>query len=181
MAIDHDQPWNGQERRRADIDRRAVPRGGRRAGEKAVLRDALSRTGALADPEMTPLILVVDDFDDGREMVVEYLEFRGFRVIEARTGAEALSQAATLLPDLVLLDMVLPDISGIEVIQNLRASRRTKHLKIALCTAGVFDNARTRATRAVVDMFIPKPFDLSMLALQIANLVANNRTIVEKF
>ena len=62
--------------------------------------------------EQGPLILVVDDYEDAREMYAEYLRFCGFRVAEARNGNEALEQAFTLVPDLILMDLSLPGMDG---------------------------------------------------------------------
>ena len=62
-----------------------------------------------------PRVLIVDDDRDNREAYAEYLRFRGFEIDEADTGAKAVEQALRLNPDLVLLDMRLPDIDGAEV------------------------------------------------------------------
>ena len=64
--------------------------------------------------ETVPLILVVDDYQDAREMYAEYLQFSGFRVAEARNGNEALEQAFALKPDLILMDLSLPGMDGWE-------------------------------------------------------------------
>src|SRR5262245_31963290 len=61
-----------------------------------------------------PLILVVDDFADNREMFTEFLAFHGFRVAEASTGREALDRAFQLLPDVILMDLSLPELDGLE-------------------------------------------------------------------
>ena len=65
-----------------------------------------------ADARDKPLILVVDDFEDNREMYAEFLQFSGYSVAEASTGLEALDKAFELLPDLVLMDLSLPGIDG---------------------------------------------------------------------
>jgi CheY-like chemotaxis protein len=163
--------------RRSGAERRAVGRGGRRAAD-APARPADRVDGLPSwDPAAAPLLLVVDDFDDGREMVAEYFAFLGFQVAEARNGAEAVEKAGTLLPDVVLLDIVLPDFDGLEVIERIRQSERTRNLKIAVCTAAVMGDVRLRAARAQADMFVPKPFDLPVLALQIVNLIAHSPAI----
>ena len=68
-----------------------------------------------------PLILVVDDYQDAREMYAEYLQFSGFRVAEARNGNEAVDQAFALKPDLILMDLSLPGMDGWEATRRLKA------------------------------------------------------------
>ena len=60
-------------------------------------------------------MLIVDDAPDNREAYAEYLRFRGFRTLEAATGADAIEQAREHRPDVILLDLRLPDIDGLEV------------------------------------------------------------------
>jgi CheY-like chemotaxis protein len=156
-------------------DRRTTRRGGRRAIDQSHSQEDIARVRASMSPGPAPLVLVVDDFNDGREMAVEYFKFLGFRVAEARTANEALEKAGSLLPDAILLDLVLPEMDGIEVVKRLRSSERTKHLPIVICTAAVMTDSRTRAAKAFADMFVPKPYDLSTLALQVVYLVGKHR------
>src|SRR3954451_15169895 len=67
------------------------------------------------------LVLVVDDYQDAREMCCEYLTYCGFRVAEARNGQEAIEKAAQLLPDLILMDLSLPGMDGWEATRRLKA------------------------------------------------------------
>ena len=73
-----------------------------------------------------PLVLVVDDYQDAREMYAEYLEFSGFRVEQATNGAEALDKAFALLPDVILMDLSLPIIDGWEATRRLKGDERTR-------------------------------------------------------
>src|SRR5436190_5261703 len=102
--------------RRHSVERRAIPRGGRRSAD-TLESEEVPRFGGSA----APLILVVDDFTDGREMVAEYLAFLGLRVVTAQTGAEAVAALVTARPDLVIMDVLLPDADGIDVIRQIRA------------------------------------------------------------
>ena len=81
-----------------------------------------------------PLILVVDDYEDAREMYAEYLRFCGFRVAEARNGNEALEQAFTLMPDLILMDLSLPGMDGWEATRQLKADERTRNIPVVALT-----------------------------------------------
>ena len=75
--------------------------------------------------QISPLILVVDDYQDAREMYAEYLQFSGFRVAEARNGNEAVEQALALKPDLILMDLSLPGMDGWEATRRLKADETT--------------------------------------------------------
>ncbi|HLM46046.1 MAG TPA: response regulator, partial [Myxococcaceae bacterium] len=75
--------------------------------------------------DTAPLVLIVDDYQDAREMYAEYLEFSGFRVAEARNGAEAVEKAFALRPSVILMDLSLPVMDGWEATRRLKADART--------------------------------------------------------
>lgn len=159
--------------RRTTAERRRTSRGGRRHADRAALEDALRDTESAlrhSGPD-APLALVVDDFQDGREMVCEYLRCRGFRVAEAATGAEAVEKVATLRPDIVLLDFRLPDIDGLEVLARLRQGPHP-HVKVAIFTAHVTKDIRPRVMAAGATMFFPKPADLGTVVLEITRVLS---------
>ena len=104
-----------------------------------------------------PLILVVDDYQDAREMYAEYLQFSGFRVAEARNGNEAVTQAFTLLPDLILMDLSLPGMDGWEATRLLKGDDRTKHIPVVALTGHALAGASEGAKKAGCDSFVTKP------------------------
>ena len=77
-----------------------------------------------------PLVLVVDDFQDNREMYCEYLAFAGFRVIEAANGQEAVDQAFEKLPDVIIMDLSLPVMDGWEATRLLKRDERTRTIPV---------------------------------------------------
>ena len=89
----------------------------------------------------TKLILIVDDFKDDREMNSHYLTRCGFQVSLACDGQEALDKAFKLQPDLILMDLWLPQIAGWEAIRQLKADARTRHTPIVVLTARAFISA----------------------------------------
>jgi two-component system, cell cycle response regulator DivK len=103
-----------------------------------------------------PLVLIVDDAEDNREGYAEYLRFNGFRTQEAATGADALLKARQTHPDVVLLDLRLPDMSGTEVTRRLRASWRRQTPIIAL-SACVFGTDVANALSSGCTAFLCKP------------------------
>ena len=105
----------------------------------------------------TPLILVVDDYQDAREMYAEYLQFSGFRVAEAKNGNEAVDQAFALKPDLILMDLSLPGMDGWEATRRLKADDTTKHIPIVALTGHALAGASEGARKAGCDAFVTKP------------------------
>lgn len=110
-------------------------------------------------PEITtkPNILLVEDYDDAREMYRDYLEFAGFQVDTARDGHEALDKARALMPDLILMDLSLPGLDGWEATRALKADPATRHLVIVALSAHALAAEGERARVAGCDGFIAKP------------------------
>jgi two-component system, cell cycle response regulator DivK len=107
--------------------------------------------------DTAPLILVVDDYQDAREMYAEYLQFSGFRVAEARNGNEALEQAFSLKPDLILMDLSLPGMDGWEATRVLKGDDRTKNIPVVALTGHALAGASEGAKKAGCDSFVTKP------------------------
>ena len=103
------------------------------------------------------LILVVDDYQDAREMYAEYLQYSGFRVAEAKNGNEAVAQARSLKPDLILMDLSLPGMDGWEATRVLKADDATKHIPIVALTGHALAGASEGARKAGCDSFVTKP------------------------
>jgi two-component system, cell cycle response regulator DivK len=103
------------------------------------------------------LILVVDDYQDAREMYAEYLQYSGFRVAEARNGNEAVAQACSLKPDLILMDLSLPGMDGWEATRVLKADEETRHIPIVALTGHALAGASEGARKAGCDSFVTKP------------------------
>ncbi|HZF55411.1 MAG TPA: response regulator [Polyangiaceae bacterium] len=104
-----------------------------------------------------PLILVVDDFEDGREMYASYLRFSGYRVDEAADGNEALEKAFTLRPDIILMDLSLPGIDGWQATRELKRDERTANIPIVALTGHALEAHSRSAKEAGCDAFIVKP------------------------
>ena len=104
-----------------------------------------------------PRILLVEDYDDAREMYRDYLEFSGFQVDTARDGHEALEQARRHNPDLVLMDLSLPGLDGWEATRILKKDPATSHLIVVALSAHALSAEGDRARAAGCDGFIAKP------------------------
>ena len=107
--------------------------------------------------QVPPLVLVVDDVAHGREIFAEYLEFRGFRVATAADGLEAMDKAFELLPDIILMDLSLPQLDGWEATRRLKADERTRSIPIIALTAHALAAAHDRAKEVGCDAVVTKP------------------------
>lgn len=108
-------------------------------------------------------ILIVDDAEDLREMFAHYLAREGYRVSTAGDGNEALEKAFGLMPDLVLLDAWLPEISGLDVLHQLKSNARTTHIPVVVLTGHTMPPPRE------CDGFLTKPCQLEELSEQITH------------
>ena len=116
---------------------------------------------------MTPYILVVEDEDSLATLLSYNLEKEGYRVGLAGDGEEALLQIDEQLPDLVVLDWMLPKVSGVEVCRRLRTRAETRNLPIIMLTARGEETDRIRGLDTGADDYIVKPFSMSELAARI--------------
>jgi DNA-binding response OmpR family regulator len=105
-----------------------------------------------------PLVLVADDDQDILDLVCFRLKRSGYRVIEAHEGAEALELAVKEVPDLAVLDVMMPKLDGFEVTRRLRAETATSRMPIILLTARAQDADVQRGFDAGADDYIRKPF-----------------------
>jgi len=104
-----------------------------------------------------PLILIVDDFTDNREMYTQFLTFSGLRVAEAQNGHEALDKAFALTPDLIVMDLSLPGLDGWEATRRLKADDRTRAIPVIALTGHALAGHSKGAMDAGCDAFITKP------------------------
>ena len=111
----------------------------------------------MPDISRRPLILLVEDYDDAREMYRDYLEYAGFQVETARDGHEALVKARASNPDLILMDLSLPGLDGWEATRMLKTDPTTSHLIVVALSAHALSAEGDRARRAGCDGFIAKP------------------------
>jgi CheY-like chemotaxis protein len=118
-----------------------------------------------------PTILLIEDNDDGREMMATMLESFGYPVIQACDGLEGVGIAASRRPDVALVDIGLPGIDGYEVARRLRADAQTRGIRlIALTGYGLAEDQR-RVLEAGFDLHLVKPVELAALLEQLGEPV----------
>jgi DNA-binding response OmpR family regulator len=119
--------------------------------------------------ESKPTILVVEDDLDVAEMLSAYFRVQGYDVLIANLGEEGLQTCRANRPDLVILDIRLPDIDGYQVARQLRSSRRTAEIPIIFLTDKRHREDRLQGLELGADDYITKPFDIQELRLRVRN------------
>jgi len=124
-------------------------------------------------------VLVVEDNQDNREMVVKVLKHNGYRVIEAVDGEEAVKRAKAENPDLILLDLYIPKMDGYEVTRRLKGDQDLQYIPIIALTAHAMKGDREKALAAGCDGYIAKPINVRELPTQIQHFL-NPNTLSKK-
>ena len=121
-------------------------------------------------------ILLVEDFDDTRLMMKMWLSKTGYRVVEAETGEEAISAAQRELPDLILMDIMMPGLNGLDATRRIREYQALQRTPFVAVSAYGADEYRAIAIEAGCDEYVSTPFEPSQLANLIAKLIAARET-----
>ena len=116
-------------------------------------------------------ILVAEDNPASSELIIEVLSGRGYEIIEACDGRQALQKIEETEPDLVLLDIQLPILDGFAVLFQLRQNPRFANLRVVAVTANVMKEDREKGLKAGFDAYIGKPIDAAALRLQVEQLL----------
>jgi two-component system cell cycle response regulator DivK len=103
------------------------------------------------------LILIVDDHEPNRRLARDVLQFAGFRTLEAAGGVEGLSLAVEHRPDLVLMDIRMPDLNGREAVQKLKDDERTAAIRVVALTSSTMKGDRERFLADGFDGYLEKP------------------------
>jgi adenylate cyclase len=136
----------------------------------------------LCDSSTAPTILVVDDNPDLRVYVSGILRASGYCVQTACNGAEGFQIAKRILPSLIVSDLMMPVVSGLEMIRSIRNEDNLKGVPIILLTAKVDEETRIQGTERGADAYLAKPFNDRELLAEVRNLLAlkeNERRVVE--
>lgn len=114
-------------------------------------------------------VLVVDDNDEGRDMLCTMLSLNGFKVTSGRNGEEALDVATRTVPDAAIIDIGLPDMSGYEVARRLKQASATQEIRLIALTGYGQDEDRDRALEAGFEVHVTKPYNMQALLELLTN------------
>ncbi len=134
----------------------------------------------IAPPGDSPLILVVDDNRELRLFMYNSL-VENYRVVEAEDGVEAMEKVRLTPPDIIVTDLMMPNMDGIELINRIRADFSISHIPIIMLTAKHSPDERIKAMEYGADGYITKPFSMELLLARIDNLLTLRRSLFEKF
>jgi two-component system cell cycle response regulator DivK len=145
------------------------------------MRSMKMKTARRVKEDLT--ILVVDDYEDNRQMYAELLAYAGYQVAEASDGAEAIATAFRIVPDLVVMDLSLPVIDGWEATRRLKADERTRHVPVLALTGhapeGLLGHSEG-AHEAGCDAFLAKPCSPERLLEVVHEVLTRSRRGVRK-
>lgn len=129
---------------------------------------------------MKPKILVVDDEPDAIELIGFNLKSAGYEVITAENGGDALKKARAFLPNVILLDLMIPEVDGLEVCKILRRDPETAGIPIIMVTAKAAELDRILGLELGANDYVTKPFSPRELTLRVKNLLNRSGPIEEK-
>ncbi|PQA59563.1 hybrid sensor histidine kinase/response regulator transcription factor [Siphonobacter curvatus] len=127
-----------------------------------------------------PLVLIVEDDEDFRFYIKENLK-TFYRLYEATNGKEAWQRILFHHPDIIVCDINMPEMNGLELTRKLRADKRTKHIPIILLTAAVEENGPLSGLESGATDYITKPFDFAVLQAKMNSLIALNRVFKDTY
>jgi len=116
-------------------------------------------------------ILIVEDNQDNRELLIKILKVKGFRIIEAVDGEDALQKVSVERPDLILMDISIPKIDGYEVTRRLKNQPDFQDIPIIALTAHAMKGDREKALKAGCDGYITKPINIRELPNQVIDFL----------
>jgi signal transduction histidine kinase/ligand-binding sensor domain-containing protein/AraC-like DNA-binding protein len=127
-----------------------------------------------------PIVLIVEDNADLRTYIREYLE-ADYAVWEAGNGKEGYDQAAEIVPDLVISDIMMPEMDGMELCRALKQDVRTSHVPVILLTALAGADSKIEGLETGADDYVTKPFDAKELGARVRNLIEQRRQLRKQF
>jgi two-component system, cell cycle response regulator DivK len=123
-------------------------------------------------------ILVIEDDEMNLDMITQRLKLRGYRVLGAVDGFDGINLAREEAPDLILMDVNLPEIDGWEVTRRLKAEPATRHIPVVALTAHAMVSDRDKALQAGCDDYETKPVDFPRLVSKMEMLLVNRQTLI---
>ncbi|WP_426295033.1 two-component regulator propeller domain-containing protein [Dyadobacter endophyticus] len=127
-----------------------------------------------------PLILLVEDNDEFREYLKEVFQ-KEYRVLEAANGRAGLDMTLEHIPDLIVSDVMMPEMDGTELCRTIKTDRRVSHIPVVLLTARAEEEQQLQGYQTGADAYVTKPFRLDILRARIANLILQREQLQKQF
>ena len=148
--------------------------------EEDVIHDEIAQSSEERDAQEKDIVLVVEDNTDVAEYIGSVLSDK-YEVQYATNGAEGIERANKLMPDLIVTDVMMPDVDGLELCRRIRESEMTNHIPLVIITARVTDEDRMQGIKAGADAYLYKPFLADELLLRIKKLLESRKMLQKKF
>ena len=135
----------------------------------------MTPTAALAKAQIIPTasesatILIIEDYSDTRELLATMLRGKGYKVIEAEDGLEGLLKATAMYPDLIIMDLSLPEMDGVEAARRIHRQAKLAHIPIFVVSAYLTQDVKEDVSAAGCVEVFSKPFDAELLLARISD------------
>jgi CheY-like chemotaxis protein len=127
-----------------------------------------------------PLILLVEDNDEFREYLKEVFQ-KEYRILEAANGRTGLDMTLEHIPDLIVSDVMMPEMDGTELCRAIKTDRRISHIPVVLLTARAEEQQQLQGYQTGADAYVTKPFRLDILQVRISNLILQREELQQRF
>ena len=150
------------------------------AMEQNTYPDKKSSTAKSTRPAGSSIVLIVEDNTDMRSFIRKQLE-TGHEILESVNGEEGLAAAVERIPDLIITDLMMPRMDGIELCRRLKTDERTSHIPVIMLTAKAGQEHKIEGLETGADDYLIKPFDRTELLVRVKNLIAQREALRRKF
>lgn len=147
---------------------------------------AIDKDDDLTDLQMSksrsklPILLVVDDHEDIRNLIKQSLE-KEYHILEAENGMEALKIAVKTIPNVILTDVLMPVMNGIELCEKIKTQTETSHIPVIMLTAKTSDESELEGLKNGADGYVRKPFDMDLLKHKLVNILKHRAELRKRF
>lgn len=122
-------------------------------------------------------VLIVEDEQDIRENIAEIFKLSKYKVFEAENGRKGLEAASELQPDIIVSDILMPEMDGFELLERIKTNPQTDHIPVILLTAKTMMDSKLKGLKIGADDYITKPFNVDELVLRATNLVDTRKKL----